>query len=153
MDYEHTQTGLLAIIVTVFFAAVFALTAVLDGDEPAVLVTMGAATVAILAVVWAFNRLRVTVDATRVTVRFGLGWPSRAFPLEEVTAFRPVRNKWWYGLGIRMLPGGVWMFNLWGLDAVDLELESGKRFRIGTDDVEGLIATLEMRTSLRPDIG
>ena len=30
-----------------------------------------------------------------------------------------VRNKWWHGWGVRWVPGGS-MYNVWGLDAVEL---------------------------------
>jgi hypothetical protein len=49
-----------------------------------------------------------------------------------------VRNKWWYGWGIRLTPHG-WLFNVGGLDAVELELASGRKFRIGTDEPQGLL--------------
>ncbi len=57
---------------------------------------------------------------------------------------RPVRNSWWYGWGVRKVPGG-WMYNVWGYDAIELELASGKVFRIGTDDPDGLLAALTER--------
>jgi len=151
MDYEHIQTGPLAAIVSVFFVATFAFTAA-AGEGTGALIALGATSLAIAGVVWGFSRLRVTVDATGVTVRFGLGWPSRNFPLDEIAGFRRVRNKWWYGLGVRMAPGGAVIFNIWGLDAVELELKAGTKFRIGTDDIEGLIAALGMRTSLHPGL-
>jgi plasmid stabilization system protein ParE len=47
-----------------------------------------------------------------------------------------------YGWGIRLTPSG-WMFNVSGLDAVELTLRSGKRFRIGTDDPRDVIQALE----------
>jgi hypothetical protein len=44
-------------------------------------------------------------------------------------------------LGIRWIARGA-LWNVWGLDAVELELKSGRIFRIGTDDVGGLVAAL-----------
>jgi hypothetical protein len=38
------------------------------------------------------------------------------------------------------------MFNVSGLDAVELELISGKRFRIGTDHPEGLETAIRQAT-------
>ena len=64
--------------------------------------------------------------------------------LETVAAARRVRNRWWHGLGIRKMPQG-WMFSLRGLDAVELELSSGKVFRIGTDDPGNLLAALSVQ--------
>jgi hypothetical protein len=42
------------------------------------------------------------------------------------------------------------MFNVWGLDAVEIEQRNGKRFRIGTGEPADLVAALTMHTSLRP---
>jgi hypothetical protein len=67
----------------------------------------------------------------------------------EIVGFRQVRNKWYYGWGVRGIPGG-WMYNVWGLDAVELELASGKKFRIGTNEPEELVAALRARLALRP---
>ena len=74
-------------------------------------------------------------------------------PLSDLAAFRYVRNKWWYGLGLRLAPNGAWIFSVWGLDVVELELTSGKKFRIGTNDHNGLLAALALRTALRPGAG
>jgi hypothetical protein len=153
MDYDHTQRGPLAVIVTLFFLIVFALTVAFGGESAAVVTAMGALLMGILAVVWAFSSLRVTVDADRVTVRFTLGWPTRGFSTEDIAGFTRVRNKWWYGLGVRVVPGGAWMFNTWGLDAVELELRSGKRFRIGSNDSANLVAALEARITHHPGPG
>ena len=49
----------------------------------------------------------------------------------------PVRNSALYGWGLRWIPGGT-LWNVWGRDAVEVGLVSGKRFRIGTDDAEAL---------------
>jgi hypothetical protein len=89
-----------------------------------------------------FHQLRVTVADGVVTTAFGLGWPRRRIPLADVLAARAERNSWWWGYGIRLTPKG-WMFNASGLDAVQLDLTGGRRFRIGTDDPAGLVAAIE----------
>jgi hypothetical protein len=71
------------------------------------------------------------------------------FGSHEVVGFRVVRNKWYHGWGVRKIPGG-WMYNVWGLDAVELELASGKKFRIGTDEPQDLAAALRAHLALRP---
>jgi hypothetical protein len=48
-----------------------------------------------------------------------------------------VRNHWWNGFGIRMRPG-FRLYNVSGLDAVELRLKSGGVRRIGTNDPDGL---------------
>jgi len=52
-----------------------------------------------------------------------------------------VRNKWWYGLGIRLTPHG-WLYNVSGLDAIEIVRRSGKTFRVGTDEPKALAAAL-----------
>ena len=89
----------------------------------------------VLAVV--FGWLTVEVDDERVCCFFGMGWPRRRLPLDKIAGVEVVRNKWWYGFGIKLTPSG-WMFNIQGLDAVQVELKSGKKFRIGTDEPEDL---------------
>ena len=50
----------------------------------------------------------------------------------DIVSATPVQNSWWHGWGIRFISGGS-MYNVAGLEAVELLLASGKKFRIGTD--------------------
>ena len=122
----------------------------LAGDEePAALWIIAAAFVVIGVVVFWFSRLTVSVDGGQVRVFFGSGRPRRIFETREIIGFKQVRNKWYFGWGMRRVPGG-WMFNVWGLDAVELELANGKRFRVGTDEPAELLAALSAHTAMRP---
>lgn len=111
-----------------------------EGDTMAVVIGVGASLL-VIAIVANFSRLRVTVSEEAVDLAFGLGWPSKRITITDVTGVEPVRNKWFWGWGVRRAPSG-WMWNVWGLDAVEVELRSGKSFRIGTDDQQGLYAAL-----------
>ena len=91
-----------------------------------------------------FSQLTVSVFPTSITVRFGLGIIRRTIALADVAECAPVRNSWASGWGIRLIPGG-WMWNVAGLDAVELRFKSGGKFRIGTDDPEGLTAAIRWR--------
>jgi len=86
-----------------------------------------------LVLIVLFGWLTVEVDDEKVSCIFGLGWPRKRIPLDDIASVEIVRNKWWYGFGIRLTPSG-WMFNIQGLDAVMVERKSGKKFRIGTDE-------------------
>jgi hypothetical protein len=44
-------------------------------------------------------------------------------------------------VGIRLSPGGV-LWNVSGLDAVELSLDGGRRFRVGTDEPRALAAAI-----------
>jgi hypothetical protein len=47
-----------------------------------------------------------------------------------------------YGWGIRWIPGG-WLWNVSGLDGVELVLVNNRRFRVGTDEPEQLAAAIQ----------
>ena len=89
-----------------------------------------------------FGWLTVEVDDEKVSCSFGFGWPRKRIPLDDIASVEIVRNKWWYGFGIRLTPSG-WMFNIQGLDAVMVERKSGKKFRIGTDEPAELAEAIE----------
>ena len=101
-------------------------------------------TVALLGIVLLFSRLEATVSDGRIVVAFGFGRPHREIEMADVTAVRQVRNTWIQGWGIRKITNG-WMYNVWGLDAVEVELSSGDVFRIGTDDPENLLAAIALQ--------
>jgi hypothetical protein len=99
---------------------------------------------------WTLAALTVTINERQLEVRFGLGLFRKAIPVPEIVTHRAVRNPWYYGWGIRPILGG-WLFNVSGFWAVELQMNKGKRYRIGTDDVAGLRAALEeSRRSERP---
>jgi hypothetical protein len=88
-----------------------------------------------------FGSLTVTVDRQTILVAFGPGLVRKRSAVSEVLACRPVRNKWYYGWGVRLIPGGL-MFNVSNLDAVELDMDGGRLFRIGTDEPEKLTAAI-----------
>ena len=121
-------------------AAVF-IALVATGVDGYVFVLAGVAAAVFLAIGWGFSSLHVVVDATDLRIAFGVGWPRKTIPRAEITSATPVRNRWWWGFGIRYTPAG-WMWNVSGLDAVAIERGPGRTFRIGTDDPEGLAAAI-----------
>jgi hypothetical protein len=81
------------------------------------------------------------VDHEAIRLRFGVGLIRKRIPLRDVQAWREVRNPWYAGWGIRMGPGGV-IWNVSGLDAVELALPEGRHFRIGSDEPAALAAAI-----------
>lgn len=142
--YEKRQRGSLIVFVLslLLVAGVFFLR---DALVPGL--TLAAVVALFLA---SFGSLTVRVDEGAVKLRFGVGLIRRTIPLGRIQAAARVRNRWWYGWGIHLTPHG-WLWNVAGLDAVELRLEEGKVFRIGTDDPEGLEAALS--THLSQEIG
>jgi len=145
IQYEHVQRGRLGWLALVFVLAMGSVL-LFASDElpgPAVIaVVAGTALIALIIVV--ASTLTVTVSSDDVVLAFGWGWPKKRIPRLEIITHEPVRNHWILGWGIRWFPGGT-MWNVWGLDAIELQLANGRRFRIGTDDVPGLTQALMLR--------
>lgn len=91
-----------------------------------------------------FASLTVTVNNNFVEIRFGVGVVRRKFTLEEIKSCAVVRNRWWYGWGIRKISKG-WLFNVSGLDAVELAMRNGRVYRIGTDEPQKLSETIRKK--------
>ena len=89
-----------------------------------------------------FSSLTVIVDEKAVRWYFGPHFWRKSIALDEIDRVRSVRNQWWYGWGIRYTPHG-WLYNVSGLDAVELHLANGKKLRIGTDEPDRLCRTIE----------
>ena len=90
-----------------------------------------------------FWGLTVEVNKDVVRLYFGFGIIHRSILREHITMVTQVRNRWWWGFGIRWTPHG-WMWNISGLDAVELTYHNGKKFRIGTDEPEALLEALKV---------
>lgn len=87
--------------------------------------------------------LTVCVTQEHVNARFFLSWPERKVAradIERVSVERPSALAGW---GYRWMGPGKYMFRIYGLDAVRLNLRDGSSFFIGTDDAAGLKAALE----------
>ena len=146
MEYDHTQYGYTGLLTTVFMAAVTwtTLQSVSEEEESAwVGLLMVMFVISLVAITFWFSKLSVTVAQGEVVTSFGLGKPHRAIPLSNVVGVHQVRNSWIQGWGIRKIASG-WMYNVWGLDAVELELASGDVFRIGTDEPDKLSTAISL---------
>lgn len=78
-----------------------------------------------------FYRLKVEVNDSAITVTFGVGVIKKRIELSQTQSVEAVKNKFWYGWGIRLTPHG-WLWNIAGYDAVELTYKQSKRkFRIG----------------------
>ena len=89
-----------------------------------------------------FHSLTVEISDRELRWHFGPGLWSYSPALDEIGSVAIVRNHWWNGFGIRMAPG-FRLYNVSGLDAVELRLKSGEIRRIGTDDPQRLAAAID----------
>jgi hypothetical protein len=139
IHYEHTQRGTLMIVALLIGALFIAAIAYTNTGSTRWISSVGALGMAILP--WLFSSLTVSVDDSEVRWYFGPGAWTYRMPLADIAAARTVRNSWLNGFGIRMGPG-FRLYNVSGLDAVELQLKSGEIRRIGTDDAPALAAAL-----------
>ena len=136
-QYEHRQSANVPVAIAGLVALVWLVALIAFGGAAVPLMVVLAAMAIIVS---AFTSLRTSVDADEVRVAFRFGWPRRTIPIVAIEQSHRVRNRWWHGLGVRLVPGGM-LYAVWGLDAVEVAYRTSSRrrvLRIGTDDPEGL---------------
>jgi len=72
---------------------------------------------------------------------FGPGFWRKDTPLGDIASVERTRSSALEGWGIRITPRGM-LYNVAGRDAVEVRLATGRRFRLGTDDPDGLVAAV-----------
>ena len=135
--YRHTQTG--AALRWGLILPAIGLLAIGFAARRAVPFVPLAALLA--ATGWALSSLTVEVTPTRLIWFFGPGLLRKSIEREAIIGATPVRNPWWYGWGIHLTPRG-WLYDVGGLDAVELALSDGSRLRIGSDEPAALARAL-----------
>lgn len=94
-----------------------------------------------------YSRLTVTVTDEVLDLRFGTPLIHKRYRLKDIKSSRTIRNRWFYGWGTRITPHG-WLYNVSGLDGVEVEFESGKKIRIGTNEPQQLDAAIRSAAGL-----
>jgi hypothetical protein len=140
--YHHTQSGTVMLVALSLAALVAGLLGLLAFRSerwawlPFVVFAL------LVGSAWLFSSLTVEVSGSEVRWYFGPGLWDYRIALSDIESVRILRNTWVNGFGIRMRPG--WrLYNVSGLDAVELHLKNGGIRRIGTDDPKGLVAALK----------
>ena len=139
--YRHTQIGYLTLIMSLV-AAVGIVAFLPDDVRP---VGLGVAALLVIMAVL-FSTLTVEVDDGELRFHFGPGFWRKRIALGEVKAVTPTQSSWWEGWGIRFTPRGM-LYNVSGTNAMEIELRSGRRFRIGTDEPEALVQAIRTAMS------
>ena len=134
--YRHTQLGRLGLAIGVPVMLVAAALAFRDAVAGGLIVSVVAAFILL-----SLCSLTTVVSDNDVQVWFGVGLIRRRIALNRIASAAAVQNHWIYGWGIRWIPNG-WLWNVSGLEGVELALVNGRRFRIGTDEPEQLSAAI-----------
>ena len=146
MQYSHTQPGtLIEVIMSVTAVFLFVIVAV-NQFASAIAFPLYGVIALLVCLTWLFGSLTVEVEGEELRHYFGPGFWKKTYLLEEIESIKQVRNSWIFGWGIRITPHG-WLYNVSGLDAVQIQLRSGRKFRIGTDDPQGMIDAISQKVS------
>jgi len=83
-----------------------------------------------------FYGMKTTVTGSKITIAFGIGLIRKSIDLSTVQSVKSVKNQWYYGWGIRMIPNG-WLYNIAGLRAVEIKRkDKNSVLRIGSKHPE-----------------
>jgi len=142
--YIHTQVGKTLIYPLVGMAlAGFAIALLWPNARISVLPGILLLITAVL-----FWKLTVTVDDKTLRLAFGPGLVSKNVPISAVERCEPMRVRFWHGWGIHLTTNG-WLYNVSGPDAVIVTLRDGRRFCVGTDEPQELLAAIRRFASAR----
>lgn len=143
--YAHTQRGrfhyLLWLVGLASVAGAFFVM------EPLLALVLGLVGFLMLFTGCLFAELTIRDQGSELRLCYGpVPLIARSVPYAAVQSVRRGRSRWIDGFGIHWVPGRGWTWNLWGFDCVELELEGGRRLRIGSDDADRLAEVLRERT-------
>jgi len=140
MHYKHTQIGYLMIVAFVVIGVFLGNMWVQNGFHSLFFAVIAI----ILFILAAFTYLNVMIDGTHLGIQFGYGLYTKRFLLSNIVSARVVKNHWYYGWGIRVwFWPYMWIYNISGFDAVEIKLNNGKIYRIGTDDPDKLAYAIQ----------
>lgn len=154
ITYKHTQISYFMIIVALAVLVFFAYLQVMARAEPPSVnsgtnFAMTAIMALILFVLASFTTLTVSIDETSLRLKFGWGIFKKKFALADIVSTKLVKNPWYYGWGIRVwFWPHMWIYNIAGSAAVEINLKNGRIYRIGTDEPEELEHVLKTKISM-----
>lgn len=144
MKYQHTQIGHLMIIVTFSVLLLFTWLYITASLEPASIdsgpnLAITSIMTLVILILISFTSLQVSVDGSYLKIKFGYGIFQKKFSLYDIVSAKVVKNKWYYGWGIRVwFWPKMWIYNVSGFDAVEIKLKNNKIYRIGSDESQKL---------------
>jgi hypothetical protein len=141
--YKHTQSGTFSRTTFGGLVVLFLIPAIyLGAHDPEAIWIFGLITALLFAGLLLFHSLTVEIARGYLRIRFGIGLIRKTVRVKDIKSAEAVRNRWWYGWGIRLTPHG-WLFSVSGFEAVQIQLKNGRQYRIGTDEPDKLLAAIK----------
>ena len=137
-QYKHTQVGYISLGGIILGIVIVLWARLSQGPNLITNIVL----VILLAAGVMFASLTIEIKNDFLIWRFGPGPIRKRVKIAEIEMVEPVKNSKFYGWGIRLTPHG-WLYNVSGTAAVQVQLKSGKKFRLGTDEPERLSEAIE----------
>ena len=136
MKYKNTQVGTVMLLIMAGVMCLLYIASYLENEKIILLALPVLSVITLL-----FSSLTISVNKNKITWFFGPFFWRKEILIRCIESVRIVRNKWSYGLGIRLLPTG-WYYSVSGLDAVELTLSDGNKLTLGTNEPKALHKTI-----------
>ncbi len=135
--YRRTQIGIGIISVLAIGIFLSLCGFVLEGSKNLLLVALFLGIAGLL-----FSSLNIVITSKEFRISLGIGVVRKSFPISDIVSCEVVKNPWWYGWGVKVIPGG-WLFSVSGTQAIEIKLKNGRRYRVGSDDPVRVKALLD----------
>ena len=135
--YQHKQYAIFIFVILGWIGAFIALAWNLIGAD--ILLMVFSAILVLVA--FLFHGLTIKVSDKNVSWAFGPGVFGKTVTFDEIESVRAVSNSFRHGIGLRITHDG-WVYSVSGFSAVELAMKDGTKYRLGTNDQEGLLAAL-----------
>ncbi len=144
MKYTERQMGWIAIVPIPGILVLILISYIYQwGDNPINFQGLLITSIIFIIGLLLFFQMRTSVGNGKIKISYGIGLIKKTISIHNIEQIKIVRNKWYYGLGIRKLKNG-WLYNIHGLDAIELKMKNSKYIiRIGTADSKKLKKKIE----------
>ncbi|MCU0369750.1 MAG: hypothetical protein MUF39_13120 [Cyclobacteriaceae bacterium] len=146
--YKEFQFGwwLLAFFVPIY-VAIFYMYVNQSGERPIPLSVLIIFSLLFSVIYILFYGMTTLIDEKEISICFGIGLIRKRIMLQNIVSVEEVKNPWYYGWGIRLIPNGM-LYNIGGFKAVEIKLkDTTSSIRIGTRNSSRLLQQINNRLS------
>ncbi len=145
LQYDHRQKAVLPWLLWVIALGMLVVVAMIPASQRWVQGLLMVLGLVFIGLGFTFGHLRVRDGGSHLMVQFGpLPLVRRRIDYDQIQNFAAERSSLIDGWGVHYHPVKGWIYNIQGFDCVRLDLGEHK-FRVGTDDVAGLMELLKQR--------
>lgn len=149
-DYKEFQFGWILFVFMIPMQIMVAYFYYNDiGDRPLETSVFWVINLIIFLICLLFYGMTTKIKTDSISLAYGIGLVRRRIQLNKIKSIEIVKNPWYYGRGIRLIPKGV-LYSIQGSDGIELKFNHTDRLvRIGTKDPMKLKQEIEKRLSAK----